>query len=326
MRAAGLLLIALAACDSSLYGLGDDRAPLAVVRGRYDGPLPVDVNTHLRAALIWAGPPVFVPYCHQHGPTPIEPDRTLTDVSQNGCRDPFEFVPSSRGPSVALDLKESREFEIPLQHLPDATSMVGTLEARVAYASLVIYDDRDDDQLLELGSRCPRRDRNDPHPDPLEPLYASSFSRLNATQTRIAYVEGEFDADSFYYPHPNCTALPPRGFSVWTVGDLLDPSAACSVSPIDAPITLDYTAPEHLNNLACLPSERESFTRPPPGDGPGRDVVFECTENGAVAVADPLCPCPNLRVYALRGCFDDAACATPDWDIDPPEGWPCAAP
>src|SRR6185436_12225977 len=187
----------------------------------------------------------------------------------------------------------------------------GTLEQRVAYGSLVLFDDVNDNERLNLTGGCPRRRNGEMRPPdmpmkaPREPLQAASFVTLTSAQTRIAYVEGDFDADSFFYPHPSCAELPPRGFSTWIVGDMLDPNAGCAVKPIDEEIVLQLdAAPGSLLDLSCLASERESFPRPPPDDGVPEDVIFDCLPDGTLVTADPQCPCPNLRQYALRGCFD----------------------
>jgi hypothetical protein len=317
------ILTLTASCSSGVFGVGDDRDPLVTIRGRYDGPLPEEGT--LRAGIIWAGVPVFVPYCHKYGPNPRE-EREVPTVAQKGCRDPFEVVPGAVGPSVPFDRAGDRTFEIPIEHLPDAGVMVGTLAGRVAYGTVVLFDDIDDDGFLDLGARCRRRDADDPLPEPHDRLIVSTFTRLDEPQTRIAYVEGDFDADSFFYPHPNCTALPPRGFSLWNVGDLFDPNGTCEVTPLERELVLEQMPATSLAHLSCRPSENESFSRPPPDEGTGQSVMYDCTPEGELVAIDPQCPCPGLRVYSLRGCYDDAACTEPDWDLDPPMGWPCPGP
>lgn len=329
MRRAFAALFVLAAC-TPVQGVGTEPQALVTIHGRLSRA-PSEL-AHPRAAILWAGVPVFVQYCHDYGPTPRDPDRQLTYVASKGCRDPFEVVPGQIGPTVAID-PGATTFEIGLEHLPDASVMVGTLEQRVAYGSLVLFDDTNDNERLNLTGGCPRRRRgemmrppDEQMPPPRDALLAASFVKLTSEQTRIAYVEGDFDAESFFYPHPSCTELPPRGFSIWHVGDMLDPNAGCSVKPIDEEIVLQLDAQDSLLDLSCVASERDSFPRPPPDEGTPEDVIFDCLPDGTLVTADPMCTCPNLRQYALRGCFDDAACTTPNWDVKAPEGWPCSQP
>ncbi|MCC7383040.1 MAG: hypothetical protein IT384_14475 [Deltaproteobacteria bacterium] len=321
------LLIGVVACDDGVAGLEETRQILATVRGRLTRPLAEISATiaHPRAGILWAGVPQFVPFCHEHGPNPRDPSRIVSSsVARYGCRDPFEVVPGAMGPSVVIDPR-SASFEIPIADLPRAQVMVGSVEARVAYGSLIVFDDLDGDGELDLERGCNSRgDSSGPSPR-LEPIHAASFFSQNETQVRVTYVEGRFDAASLFYPHPDCSELPPPGFSIWTVGALLDPDASCSTQRIDAEIRLDPRAPLALADLTCLQSSRDVFPRPPPVRPPGSALIFECNADGALVAADPTCSCPWIRTYRLSGCYDSLDCPNPDWDLRasvPPE-WPC---
>ncbi len=311
-------------CQGPVHDLESGSAPLVTIHGRIETSTVLRYH-HLRAGILWLGVPVFVPYCFERGRTPLDPDRTISEVAANACRDPFEVVPSFAGPSADIDLSTGK-FEIPIAHLPDAAILVGTPAARVGYASLIVYDDQNDDGVLNFNNRCgrgPSSDGDDMFRFGNEPILASSFSRLTAAQTRITYVEGPFDADSFFYPHPDCEALPPQGFSIWNVSDLLHRPGTCSVQAIDEEISIATESATALNDLSCPQADRESFPRPPPERLPGNNVLSECVRGYGLVVSDPRCTCTNLRIYSLRGCYSDDACSTPDWDLKPPRDWPC---
>ena len=70
-----------------------------------------------------------------------------------GCRDPFGFVPDVVSVSVPIDV--DAPATLTLTQLPAADVMVGDVTARVAYGSLVVFDDRDDTGTLELSTAAP---------------------------------------------------------------------------------------------------------------------------------------------------------------------------
>lgn len=318
----------LAACEGAPHVLGTEETPLFVVRGRISGTVPPSPN--LRVGIVWAGVPVYVPYCHDRGPTPLDPRRSLSLVAQNGCRDPLDVVPALAGPSLPLDPGVGT-FELPIAHLPDASVMVGRLPSRVAYGTVVIYDDLDGNGTLDFAGPCGAdaggRDSTGSTLSEVtqetEPIYAASFSTLRREQTRIAYVEGPFDGDSYYYPHPRCTVLPPAGFSLWVVGDLRAADDTCRLAAPEDDVVLEGVDTYLLDHLSCPQGSRDAFPRPPPRRLPSDRFHWECTPEGGMAVSSPYCACPNLRVYQLRGCYADAACETPDWDVPAPPEWPC---
>ncbi|MBI4815973.1 MAG: hypothetical protein HY791_06945 [Deltaproteobacteria bacterium] len=321
---ASAALLSTLACGS-VDDLGAEAETLASLEVRLAGP-PLTVR-NLRVGVLWAASPIFVPFCHEHGPTPLDPGRQVKGVAAAGCRDPFEFVPERLGPSVLLVPGET-SVTISFERLPSPEVLVGPLESRIAYGSVVVFEDLDGNGDLDLRRGCGLGSRGPDSPRERrraqEPILASSFTTLTAPQDRLVYLEGQFDADSNFYPGPsNCLDRPRPGFSRWLVGGLLDEGAECKTEPLAEGMDLRVGDPSAFENLACTQSSRESFSRPPRSRL--EDVLFECTDDGSIAVAEPECDCPDVRVLSLRGCFDDAACSNPDWDLtnDVPEWWPC---
>ncbi|MBK6688701.1 MAG: hypothetical protein IPG45_29785 [Deltaproteobacteria bacterium] len=316
-----LWLVLVAGCQGDVLNLGSEPPPLLTLEGRVNGAYGSLVRP--RVGLLWAATPIYVPFCQERGPNPYDPDRVIERVASAGCRDPFDVVPAESGVTVPLDVETGR-FRMVLDGLPDPDLMIGTLESRVAYASFVLFDDTDDDGVLDLHRGC-GRGNSDRVP---ERIYASTFSTLAETQRRFVYLEGELDADSFFYPHPSCSTLPNPGFSLWQVGPLLPDAGDCALLPLDQPIELTVAPPGSLDVLSCGQRDNESFERPPMTRGSLADIVFECLDDGSIAVVEKECTCPGVRVAALRGCFDSLECTTPDWDLRErvPEWWPCEVP
>ena len=303
--------------------LGSEPEPLFHIEARFTEliPEPAGGFTNLRAGLMWAGVPVFVPYCFEYGTNPTKPLQMPTKVAKVGCRDIYKIVPGLMGPTVAVD-PSAQSFRIPVTQLPSAEVLIGTLEQRMAYASIVVFDDLNGDRELDLSRGCGGFGGSS---QPREPIYASSFTDLKERQTRLAYVEGPFNLDSFYYPHPKCSQVPPEGFSIWEVDGAFVSEEECSIHDIYHPVELTPATPTALRPLSCLQRDRESFPRAPRMQPPDEDDVWECTEQGALAVANPDCHCPEVRVFTLSGCSDDLECEKPEWDVreTPPEWWPC---
>jgi hypothetical protein len=329
-----IAFVALAACHGGVHDLGGAPDPILTIHVRLGAPLPSGL-IHPRGGILWAGVPVYVPYCQESGPNPAQPSHTVSAVAKKACRDPFEVVPGIDGPSVALD-PLATSFDIPILHLPPAAAMVGRLPSRVAYGSIIVYDDRNGDGALTF-SRCGNfGDRGDTAVSTtttatigatvFEPIYASSFSTLTNEETRLAYVEGDFDKSSFFYPNPSCEVLPPRGFSMWIVGALLDSNATCMLAPIDREVVVEPMTADSLVDLACPEATRDAFPREPPARAPMTNpmLLWECTPEGGLATANDVCACPNLRLYTLKGCSADDACPIPEWNVPPPPYWPCS--
>lgn len=324
--AAAALFCAVNAACGQVSELGTEPEALLHVRGRLTRPIPTPAAgfISLRAGLVWAGVPVFVPFCFEYGENPLKPLQVPTEVAEVGCRNPFLVAPGALGPSVAISPDELG-FEIPITQLPSAEVLIGPLQGRVGYASIVVFDDVDQDGQLDLSRGCGRfgdsgRGR--------ETIYASSFAELTERQTRLTYVEGGFDQDSFFYPHPQCRSLPGEGFSIWDVDGIFESDSRCQVHGMDHEVELSPRISADLRHLSCVQRDRQTFPRPPPRNELDEELIWECTKEGALATTDPTCPCPEIRLHTLVGCYDELECETPDWDRrdTPPDWWPCELP
>jgi hypothetical protein len=172
---------------------------------------------------------------------------------------------------------------------------------------------------------------------------------------RLAVREGAFSAAAAFYPRGGCSA-PPQGFSILSAGgfSMADAMAAvlrgelpqedpasCAQAPLDAALVrIPLQSPAPLRQLACMPHNDGGSTRyrEPSGTAPdlterpwacvGLPSFGEPPADGAlqlVAAGLPTDACKSLTHWVLRGCEDDPACATPEWDqsATPPDWWPC---
>jgi len=325
-RAAVLALLGVAAaCNGGVHDLADEPVVFGTLHVRLDAPLAALVATSsgsFRVGILWAGSPVFVPYCFEHGPNPLDPNRPPNAVADLGCRDPQAVVAGMPGQSVPIE-RTSDTWEVPLTDLPSTEVMVGDVGARVAYGSVIVFLDDDNSGTFDIVRGCEnrapgeirRRDR----------ILASSFVSIDRPQRRIAYVEGTFDRGSYFYPNPQCRALPALGYSIWNVDLFFGPTGGCSRDDIGAEIVLGLDDPRELNLLGCRIRARESFPRSPPERAPAVTDTSTCTKDGALAVYSPTCGCPRVRVYTLSGCDDSLECTKLDWDVrdNPPDWWRC---
>ncbi len=354
------LLAVTSGCDD-LRGFAGAEAPLArvevVVSGEFEAVRSAgtaDEPPRLRVALLWGAQWLPEPLCY----SPAESAEARA-VQLAGCRDSFGFVPALVGGSAPV--VEGRA-SIALRSLPPADVLVGGVTARVAYASVVVFDDRDGDGTLVLGHAL-LEDSNGldvtapapPDEAPRDIVYGASFVSMTAPDQRLAFREGGFDVNAAFYPRRGCGA-PPRGFSVLGAGgfsaaDVLaaalagklpeqDP-ATCSEVPLDgALLRLELRAPAELAEVACAEDEATGFqTYHEPEDAPlgkldqrtwacvtvrgtGQDGVPAQHE---LVVADPPGACRGVTHYALRACDGAPTCEHPEWDrtLTPPAGWPC---
>ena len=137
-----------------------------------------------------------------------------------GCRDPFGFVPNRVAVSVPVTL--GTQASLPFYDLPGADVMVGDVTSRVAYGSLVVYDDRDGNGSLDLarpGRTASGGDegRGDDSIDSTDVVYGASFWTMTAPDQRVAFREGAFNARSAFYPRSGCGDPPPQ-FSILAAG------------------------------------------------------------------------------------------------------------
>lgn len=234
------LLASLCACDESLLGLRDDRLPLATLRVRLKPGFDTSDMLAPRVAVVYGAQRIGESFCFA---ALLADDPSLTAVAAAGCADPLGFVPSQAGPSAPLEADGSAN--IPLYDLPSASVMVGGLSARVAYASVVLYDDRDRDDRLSIvtprwrggislgrsrgtgeasgpgeggdpagGGAAPEPVEGQDEPDerPLEAVHAASFVSMTRPDVRLSYREGAF-VPSAFYPRQGCPP-PPAGYAL----------------------------------------------------------------------------------------------------------------
>ena len=357
MRARALPLLALAACGD-LHGLEDTPTPLARVEVEVTGSLddvrvPEDAGepARLRVALVWGNQWLPQPLCI----LPPESDEAAA-VLAAGCRDPFSFAPERVAATAPV---EDGRALIELYDLPAADVMVGDVTARVAYGSLVVFDDRDDTGMLQL----PRPERDDPD-DPedaddfleyVDRVYGASFVTMTRPDRRVAFREGEFDERSAFYPRSGCEP-PPRGFSVIDAGGFSQEAAlaailrgelppedpdTCAITGLDdAVVELALVPREEVRDVACRVRGADGTTRyrEPPETSPDLEAqTWACVgfpslggeqevEGTQLVIATPEeHPCVGLTHYTLRGCDEEPDCEPPEWDRTEsvPAWWPC---
>jgi hypothetical protein len=357
MRSAFVIGLGLVGGCSDLSGFGGAVPPLATVRVEVTGDfasvqVPGPIKPTLRVALVWGAQWLTEPLCI------LPPDDAgAAAVIAAGCRDPFGFVPDRVATNAPLEPDGSAQLA--LADLPAPDVMVGDITARVAYASLVVYDDRDGDGTLTFGraNRLGGRDNGPPDTQPISTVdlvYAASFASMTEPDHRLAFREGAFNAAAAFYPRSGCGA-PLPSFSIVSAGgftaqDALaaqlrgelppeDPGACREVST-DAPVPVAFRAPAELHELACEERRTDSSIRyrEPPADAPDLTKrTTACTKvpdfgsgkaSGMIQLAisgrsDD--SCVGLTHYVLRGCRNDALCELPAWDITatPPSWWPC---
>lgn len=347
--------LATAGCGN-LSGFGGSVPPLATVHVQVTGDfasvqVPGPGAPKLQAALMWGAQWLTEPLCVLPG------DMSVEALKAAGCRDPFGFVPDRV--AVNAPLAPDGTAELDLFDLPGADVMVGAVTARVAYASVVIYDDRDGDGTLTLGraSRLGGRDQGRPDDNGVQTIdlvYAASFASMTQADTRLAYREGGFDRSAAFYPRAGC-GDPLPSFSIVSAGGFSEEAAktaelngqlppedpsTCREQPVDTPVTLAYQPPAPLHELACQERTLDSSIRyrePPadPLDLTARTAACAQVPDFGSGKANGMIQyvvsgrsddsCMGLTHYVLRGCRNDPLCAQPQWDITatPPSWWPC---
>jgi hypothetical protein len=237
--------------------------------------------------------------------------------------------------------------------------MVGDITARVAYGSIIVYDDRDGDGTLTLGRPGRLGGREDDRPDDpgvstIDLVYGASFVSMTEPDSRLAFREGAFNQAAAFYPRRGC-GDPPAAYSIVSAGGFSadaaiaatlrgelpveDPSR-CREEPTTAPVSIAFRPSRELRELACTERRTDSSIRyrEPPANAPdlstrtlacakvvdfGSGKADNAIQFVATARADD--SCVGLNHYVLRGCRNDATCPAPQWDITatPPAWWPC---
>ncbi len=274
-----LTLVAASACGE-IAGLADTSAPLAQINVWVRGEIPPQAGgtprpARPRVALVWGKQWMPEPFCF------LPPgSEEAAAVVEAGCRDSFGFVPERVAANAAVGA--DGRATLALLDLPAADVMVGDVTARVAYGSLLVYDDRNDNGALDL--RRPRRVRGGDDEDegkeeePAEEdlaerldedtdiVHGASFVSMTRPDQRVAFREGGFSLAAAFYPRHGCPP-PPEGFSVVGAGGFSavgalqstlkgelpsqDPSLCTTESLEDAVVTVPVSNPEDLSELAC---------------------------------------------------------------------------
>jgi hypothetical protein len=363
VRRAGRLLAAsalLVGCGK-LQGFGGPAPPLVSFDVAFSGDLaplrpPGDTAEHaLRLALVWGAQWLTEPFCI----LPAESDAAAAVIGA-GCRDPFGFVPLVVFANVPMT--SGQATSLTLAELPSADVLVGDVTSRVAYGSLVVYDDRNDNGTLDIATphRTARGGDGPPQDDTADSpdlIYGASFHTMTAPDQRVAYLEGLFDPKSAFYPRAGCQG-PPGGFSVLAAGGfsdaagrasgasmqlpLEDDPTTCSASPASATeVRIVAQAPSAIEEVGCAEGTSDSSTRyrEPPANEPNlTDRKWACVHLPTFDTGTPSAliqlvvtgratdRCKGLTHYTLRGCRESVTCPVPDWDYSaaPPAWWKCA--
>ncbi len=348
------MLALLGACGD-LQGFGGAETPLAKVQLVVTGDpsvLPADADLHV--AMVWGRQWLVEPICILPPETP-----EAAALIAAGCRDPFGFVAARVDTTVAVDA--GGRATIDLFALPSADVLVGDLTARVGYASLIVFDDRDHSGTLELAR--PNRFGGGGGPPMMNDLptnvadvpYGASFVSMTQPDQRVAFREGAFSPVAAYYPRAGCGA-PPAAFSAVAAGGFTaqaaiaatlagtlpeeDP-ATCSESPLLATtIAVPIQAPANVGELACTERSTDSSVRyrePDPAEAPPdlTDRVTACVHSPSFGAPSTTIEfiisgrsddsCVGLTHFVLKGCRESPDCGSPDWDHSaaPPAWWPC---
>ena len=120
------------------------------------------------------------------------------------------------GNSVTLD-SEATGFELTLDALPPFYTVVGDVNGRIAYGSVVVFSDADGDGILTIlpQTSLEKPKGGDGKDDEMEDaqvvdgwvsdrVVASSFYHLQEPQVRLVHKEGAFDLSSNFLPAQNC--------------------------------------------------------------------------------------------------------------------------
>jgi len=348
-----VLALALAGCDD-LVGFGGPVPPLATFRVEATGDLeavrvPGATDERLHVAMIWGAQWLPEPLCF----LPAE-SAEVQAVIDAGCRDPLGFVPDRIGDIVPVELGVTADLSV--FSLPSADVMVGDVTARIAYASMVVFDDRNGDGLLFLNRS--RNDLDDPPDNPpamRDIVYGASFVSMTQPDVRVALREGGFNARAAFYPRSGC-GEPTPGFSILGAGGFSeaealsstlagqlprqDPATCSERLPDEAVISIPVQAPAPISELRCIGRRGDSSVRyrEPPQEMPDlTNRVAACAKVPDFGTGDAEGiiqyvvstrsddACKQLLHFSLRGCDEDAACELPEWDITarPPAWWPC---
>ena len=350
-------LAALLAGCGDLVGFGGDITPLVTIRVEATGDFEAvrvmgATNEELRVALVWGAQ--WLPEATCFLP-PESPE--VAAVVAAGCRNPLSFTPTRVTANVAL----GSPAEIVLDELPAADLMIGDVTARVAYASLVVYDDRDHTGTLELSRprRLPQGGFGPGGPDDVptsDVIYGASFVAMTEPDTRLAFREGAF-LESGFYPRHGC-AEPLPAFSILSAGGFSfadaiaataagtlpseDPATCAEAKPEDTVVRVPFRMPAEVQEAGCEQRREDSSVRyrqPPDEPLDLANLTYACATIPSLGsepapdiiqllvASPPDGRCKGLSHYTLVGCDENTSltCDEPEWDFraNPPAWWPC---
>ena len=348
-----LAILGATGCNN-LQGLGGPVPPLVTFQLEVTGdlgplrPPGVTSDVSLQVALVWGAQWVTEPFCIL-APEPA----SAAAVIPAGCRDPFGFVPNLVAASVPVTI--GTPTSLPLFDPPASDVLVGDQSSRVAYASLVFYDDRDGTGTLNLSESHPTKSGGDGGPDQQDMtdsndvIYGASFLTMTSSEQRVSFLDGAFNPMAAFYPRPGCPA-PMDGFRVLGASGFVADAPAlaasgtlpperdlsqCTGADLDPGATLVMIAakaPADVAEVSCSERTLDGSIRyrQPPADAPyvdGDGHVHVCAQLPSFDASSqsnliqlvvsglPTDHCKGLTHYTLRGCREDVSCAVPDWDF-----------
>ncbi len=355
-----LIFVALCGC-SDLQGYGGAAPVLVTFDVTANGDLstvrsPDDTSApDLQIALVWGQQWLIEPLCILP-PDPAPPDtaESVNALIAAGCRDPFGFVPARVAASTPITLGTPAPLD--LFSIPASDLMVGDLTARVAYGSMILYDDKDHNGTLTLGRPNRPMDANRPPDttpvDTSDLVYGASFISMTQPDQRVAFRQGAF-VQSGFYPRAGC-ADPGSGFSVLGAGGFSaadavaatlagtlpteDPTTCTNTLAAGTQFSLAVRPATGLNELRCTERATDSSIRyrEPDGDAPDlTNRTSACVHSPSFGAQSDIIEfvisgrtedsCVGLTHYVLKGCSESPTCGSPDWDhsLAPPPWWPC---
>jgi hypothetical protein len=326
------LPLALAACGPGLNDQSLGAKALLTVEAHVDRGALVRQRpeAELMGALVWSAVPPLNEICL------MLPDEPLLAAA---CLDPFGLIPGVI--QAVAPLAADGTFTLDLFDLPASGVLVGTSAGHVAYGTFVVFEDVTNDGELSIplahndfiGGGQPSTNGDG--------VLAASFHRQFVDQERLVFREGAYDAGSHFY---RPCREPPRGFSrLVDRGYIADPAtledvyaaprandAVCESRPAGerfeiAPLSEhDALSIECGANTMVFPMPADQWD--PSFEQPGDELCLgDVRPDGArpYFVTVPNGECAQLSVVALRGCYYSLRCEDPEWDVPPPEGWPC---
>jgi hypothetical protein len=310
----GVLGLSLVGCHK-LVGLGGAVTPLVNIKVQLNNNFS-DVATpdiagdasQLRVAMVWGMQWQPEPFCVVQAESPESP--AAAAVANAGCPDNFRFVPARAAADVAIQPVAGSPATLTLVDLPNADDMVGDITSRVAYASLIVYDDRNNNGTFDLRHPPHHRRRDEPPPQddggaagPPDIVLGASFISMTLPDQRVAFVEGTFNSTVAFYPRRGCLD-PPAGFSLLSAGGFspqtalavafdggipeeADPST-CATASLDQTVvlTLQAESPE-LQALSCMANDGggTSFYVEAPANTPDFYIAEQSNPTGSAHVA-----------------------------------------